>query len=230
MLDVAMDSKLAPCLGSIMNKEPYRAYSTNYLLQKLTDCPLSGLDSKKFMQFWLFDSEIPILIISATSISSEFGDWGTIKLSHELLCPWNYLRKTGCNKTLEPEYSPYIILTLHDISGRRLTPKILYNRESLSNHFVVNFNPVEKPLFIANLLWKKSFLIQYPISTYVAFIRWCFDSLQSNNHSSLFGEGTLLKRPLTFFVFDMFQLALRNIISTEWLFVLAKWIDDFPRW
>ena len=229
MLDVAMDSKLGPCLGGIMNSDPYRSYSTDLLLRELNNCPLSALDSKSFMNFWLFDSEIPILIFS-TSSASKGNRQGYLKLSHKYFCPWKSIQKVGCNEALDPKHIPYFAVTLYDIWGHMLMPKIVYKGgDDGINTYPLDFNPLENPLFIGNFMYKKILLIQYPNPTYKAFMRWCFDNLRNESAENFPNEGVRI-RPLTFFVFDMFHLALRNLISLEWLFVLSHWADIFPGW
>ena len=218
MLDVAMELQLAPCLGIIMNERPHDTFSTEQLLNSLTECFLSNVDCKEFMQFWLFDSDVPVLKISLDRCQNDTRTNTTIELSYDILCPINEIKNGSCEKKqkLELTSHPNFVLTLHDINGYEIMPMILHDGET-AKRYKVKF---DTNLFLGNAISKGNFLIQYPNITYLEFMKWCFQNFRLHTTQKTMSEV----KPLLFYIYDMFELSRRNVISMEWLIVILHWL------
>ena len=227
MLDVAMESNLGTCLGEIMNENPHTTFTTYDLLQNLTECSLSTVDCKEFMQFWLFDSEVPILNISVDSDSFQSGHITSIRLSYAIMCPLDKIQSDSCpqkNPAKNSTSHPLFALDLYDIRGNEIMPMIFYHGKNVETFQV----SIDTFLFLGNIRSKGNFLIQYPHRTYFEFMQWCLENWRLNSSQSTLSKvsSRLDPKPLLFYIYDMFELSRRNVINMEWLVTILYWLGN----
>ena len=213
MLDVAAESKLGNCLGTIMNRNPHRSYTTEQLLNEMTSCPLNLVNTKEFMQFWLFDSPVPILHLKVVEEEKQ----NHLELSYSLICPLKTIYNDKCPTVQDLRFTPHFTLSFYNISGHSIMPTIIFESDK-NDSFPLTFDFKQNPLFIGNAKSLSVFLIQYPDETYMAFIKWSLKHwvFKEKEKDKKFAVSQSFFRlnpsRLLFFVTDMFELSSRNII------------------
>ena len=213
LLDTAMDGNLLPCLGQIMQQNPFASLSSAQVLEKLTNCPFSTINATEFMQFWLFDREIPIVSIQ---IEDEQVAKPQALISYTYMCSWLNITLNTCSDKFDPSLKPQFAVDLRDQRNNYLQKSLIVKRNN--SRFTLEFDLRKQPLFFANMYSKSNFIVKYPDSVYEAYFDWIeIDASE---------EQFKVPKFYAFFVSDMVELARRDRIDMKYLFWLLTHKTD----